>query len=143
LNDAGCSVAIVDWQTAGERLSAIRREVFILEQGVPQALEWDGRDEEAIHAIALDPDGRPIGSARLLPEGQIGRMAVLESWRRRGVGTELLRCLVESASDRKSLFLNAQTSAESFYRNNGFVPEGKVFMEAGIPHIRMRYRSSR
>lgn len=135
-------VSIVDWATAAPLLSKIRREVFIEEQQVPQELEWDGRDEESIHALATTASGDAIGTARLLPGGQIGRMAVLRPWRRSGVGTLLLRCLIDAADDPQRLFLNAQTSAEAFYRRNGFVPaRDDVFMEAGIPHIRMIYRS--
>lgn len=139
MNDERYSVSIVDWVKEGPALSTIRRDVFIVEQGVPLELEWDGRDEEALHALATDASGNPIGTARLLPEGQIGRMAVLQPWRGRGVGTELLRCLLETASQKEKLFLNAQTSAEVFYKANGFIPEGDIFMEAGIPHRRMRY----
>ncbi|MEJ2309433.1 MAG: GNAT family N-acetyltransferase [Gammaproteobacteria bacterium] len=137
---SGCSVSIVEWADRGQLLGEIREQVFIIEQGVPPELEWDGRDEESIHALALTTSGQPVGTARLLPEGQIGRMAVLRAWRRQGVGTLLLHCLIDCAEDPARLFLNAQTSAEPFYRRNGFVPEGEVFMEAGIPHIRMVYR---
>ena len=134
-------VSIVDWAAAAPLLSKIRREVFIIEQQVPVELEWDGRDEESIHALAMTVSGEAIGTARLLPECQIGRMAVLSPWRRQGIGTRLLRCLIDAADDPQRLFLNAQTSAEAFYRRNGFTSEGEVFMEAGIPHIRMIYRS--
>jgi predicted GNAT family N-acyltransferase len=137
---SGCSVSIVAWADAGRLLGEIREQVFIIEQGVPPELEWDGRDKESTHALALNASGQPVGTARLLPEGQIGRMAVLRAWRRQGVGTLLLHCLIDSAEDPARLFLNAQTSAEPFYRRNGFVPKGEVFMEAGIPHIRMVYR---
>jgi predicted GNAT family N-acyltransferase len=137
------SIGLVSWQDAADELSAIRRLVFIDEQKVPPELEWDGHDEAAMHVIARSTEGEAIGTARLLPEGQIGRMAVLEPWRKRGVGSALLLCLIAHAGEKERLFLNAQTSAESFYRYNGFKPEGDIFMEAGIPHIRMRYRPSR
>jgi predicted GNAT family N-acyltransferase len=136
-------VDLVSWQDAATQLSAIRRLIFIEEQGVPEELEWDGLDATAVHAKATSPTGEVIGTARLLPDGQIGRMAVLRQWRGAGVGTAMLQRLIAHAAARENLFLNAQTSAESFYRRNGFESEGEIFMEAGIPHIRMRYCPSR
>ena len=143
MNETAVSILITDWSSQGKRLSDVRREVFIEEQHVPKELEWDGRDDSAIHAMAVTPDGRVVGTARLLPDGQIGRMAVLPSWREQGIGTRLLMTLVTASNNKASLFLNAQTSAEPFYRNNGFTPEGDIFMEAGIPHVRMIYTPSR
>ncbi|MDX1345730.1 MAG: GNAT family N-acetyltransferase [Sedimenticolaceae bacterium] len=136
-------VELVNWQDASGELSAIRRLVFMDEQGVPAELEWDGLDTTATHAKATSLAGETIGTARLLPDGQIGRMAVLAQWRGIGVGTAMLQRLIAHAPVRERLFLNAQTSAESFYRRNGFEAEGEIFTEAGIPHIRMRYRPSR
>ncbi len=143
MNRTYYSTALVSWKDAADALSDIRHRVFIDEQGVPPELEWDGLDTSAMHVMATSRDGEAIGTARLLPDGQIGRMAVLAQWRGTGVGTAMLQRLIAHAPVRESLFLNAQTSAESFYRRNGFEPEGKIFTEAGIPHIRMRYRPSR
>lgn len=143
MNRQDYSIGLVTWQDTADELSAIRRRVFIDEQGVPAELEWDGLDASAMHAKATSLTGEAIGTARLLPGGQIGRMAVLRRWRGIGIGTAMLQCLIAHAAEKERLFLNAQTSAESFYRRNGFEPEGDVFMEAGIPHIRMRYRPSR
>ncbi|MEJ2316773.1 MAG: GNAT family N-acetyltransferase [Gammaproteobacteria bacterium] len=138
-----CRIDLVNWPDTSTQLSAIRRRIFIDEQGVPADLEWDGLDATAMHARATSLAGEVIGTARLLPDGQIGRMAVLREWRGLGVGTAMLQCLIACAPVKERLFLNAQTSAESFYRRNGFEPEGEIFMEAGIPHIRMHYRPSR
>ena len=143
MNSPGYRIALVDWQDAAEALSAVRSRVFIDEQGVPPDLEWDGRDATAMHVMATSTTGEVIGTGRLLPDGQIGRMAVIESRRGDGIGTAIMQCLVAHAPRREQLFLNAQTSAESFYRRQGFESEGEVFMEAGIPHIRMHYRPSR
>ena len=143
MNRQDYSIGLVTWQDAADELSAIRRRVFIDEQKVPPELEWDGLDASAMHAKATSLTGEAIGTARLLPGGQIGRMAVLRRWRGIGIGTAMLQCLIAHAAEKERLFLNAQTSAESFYRRNGFETEGEIFMEAGIPHIRMRYRPRR
>lgn len=143
MNRPHYSTALVAWKDAADELSAIRRRVFIDEQGVPAELEWDGLDTSATHVMTTSSEGEAIGTARLLPDGQIGRMAVLKQWRGIGVGTAMLQRLIAHAPVEKKLFLNAQTVAEPFYRRNGFEPEGEIFTEAGIPHIRMRYRPSR
>lgn len=128
-----------DWETDGKQLSNIRRLVFIVEQKVPQEEEWDGRDEESWHWIATDSSDVPIGTARLLPDGQIGRMAVLGQHRKHGVGAALLEQAVEKARHLgfEQVYLNAQTHAQGFYERCGFVLDGEEFMEAGIPHVRM------
>ncbi|HIP53057.1 MAG TPA: GNAT family N-acetyltransferase [Chromatiales bacterium] len=134
------SIRRLSWEEGRKALSTVRRAVFIEEQGVPEELEWDEEDATAVHLLATDANGAPIGTARLLPIGQIGRMAVLREWRRRGVGRVLLDELVHIAgqSDYPPLFLNAQTHVIDFYRRAGFEPEGGIFLDAGIPHRRMR-----
>ena len=133
------SVRRADWADDREALRLIRMRVFIEEQAVPEELEWDGEDNGALHVLAIDCTGRPIGTARLMPTGQIGRMAVLHNWRRLGVGSALLRELLAIVEDGSypDLFLNAQTSALPFYQRAGFVPVGKEFKEAEIPHQKM------
>lgn len=133
------AVRRADWSRDCEALRAIRECVFVREQSVPVELEWDGEDQGAIHLLAVDAKGLAIGTARLLPSGQIGRMAVLPEWRRRGVGSALLEAALAVASEpgRPAPFLNAQTAVLAFYRRHGFVTEGGEFMEAGIPHRRM------
>ncbi len=132
----------VDWATEREKLIAIRFKVFVEEQAVPIEEELDGMDEVSSHFLAFDDD-QPIGTARLMPSGQIGRMAVLKQFRRRGIGALLLKATVEEAKaqgcDRP--FLHAQTHALDFYQANGFVAYGGIFLDAGIAHRAMRYRS--
>jgi len=133
---------LVTWQAAEPQLRNIRTEVFIREQQVPVELEWDGEDPYAMHALASDLNGNPIGTARLLLHGElahIGRMAVLPAWRGQGVGASLLQCLLDEARQRGagSVFLNAQTYAVPFYERFNFVREGAEFLDAGIPHYRM------
>lgn len=128
------------WAHDAAQLAAIRRTVFIDEQGVPEALEWDEQDAAAVHLLALADDGSPIGCARLLPDAHIGRMAVLPAWRGRGVGRALLAAAEDEARARGHavVALSAQTHAAGFYARTGYVAVGEVYEEAGIPHIAMR-----
>ena len=132
-----------DWAHDAARLSAIRRAVFIQEQGVPEALEWDEHDADALQLLATQADGTPIGCARLLPDGHIGRMAVLPSWRGRGVGRALLAAAIQAAQARghTTLQLSAQIHAAGFYADAGFVTVGEAYAEAGIPHVAMQFNS--
>lgn len=127
------------WTLDREQLLAIRHQVFVTEQGVPLELEEDPSDPLALHLLALDPQDTPIATGRLLGDGHIGRMAVLRPWRGQGVGRRLLLDLIQSAADLglQQVFLNAQCEAQGFYAGLGFQPEGEIFYDAGIPHIRM------
>jgi predicted GNAT family N-acyltransferase len=133
------TVKPVYWQASQATLREIRETVFIKEQGVPQELEWDGLDEHAYHVVALAADGTPIGTGRLLQDSQIGRVAVLKEWRRRGVGKALLDMLLVVANKMgyEEVKLHAQVRVLDFYLRRGFVAQGREFMEAGIPHITM------
>lgn len=120
--------------------SELREAVFVIEQSVPRELEIDGRDPACRHVLARGPDGTPVGTGRLLPDGHIGRMAVAAEWRGRGVGRALLERLLEEASmlGMHELALKAQITASDFYRRFGFIPDGDEFIEAGLPHQAMR-----
>ena len=134
----------VDWDSHEQALSSLRRTVFVEEQGVAEDEEWDGADPDCRHFLADDHDGRPIGTARLMPSGQIGRMAVLAEWRGQGIGARLLRLAVDAAraSNYPSIFLHAQSHAVGFYERAGFKVTGKPFMEAGIEHREMTLPAS-
>jgi predicted GNAT family N-acyltransferase len=134
------TVRIADWDRDQPALRQIRRDVFVVEQHVPESIEWDGIDGGCGHALAEDGEGRPIGCGRLLPDGHIGRMAVLAPWRGRGVGSALLERLIELARERgfAIVVLNAQTQAIPFYRRFGFAPVGDEYEEAGIAHWTMK-----
>ena len=129
----------VDWQEAQHELKRVREEVFIVEQHVPLEMEWDGLDPNACHVLAQSRNGEAMGTARLLPDGQIGRMAVLKEWRGLGVGSALLEALLQMARTRgfSKVFLNSQIRAVAFYSRHGFKVAGGEFMDAGIPHVRM------
>lgn len=131
-----------DWARDAARLGVVRRAVFIEEQGVPEALEWDEHDAVSLHILALTGEGTPIGCARLLPDGHIGRMAVLPAWRGCGVGKALLAAAQGAAQARgfALIELSAQTRAAGFYAAAGFVATGAEYEEAGIPHVAMQKR---
>ena len=132
-------IELLDWETARTAASRIRMAVFVQEQGVPAHIEMDDRDAECAHALAY-VEGRAVGTGRLLPDGHIGRMAVMKDSRASGVGGAILACLVEAARRRgmKEVVLSAQTHALGFYRKHGFREVGAVFEEAGIAHQEMR-----
>ena len=140
----GYTLRIANWQNDSGALRAIREAVFIHEQGIPPELEWDEFDASCIHVLAMDSAGKPVGTARLLMDGSIGRMAVLEEWRGKGVGSALVQYLLGQARGRQiqQITLNAQTYAVGFYLKFGFQTVGEEFLDAAIPHIRMVLRLS-
>ena len=133
------TIHLVSWQNETDNLRSIREIVFINEQNVPEEMEWDEFDAISKHVLALDNDRKPIGAARLLPNGRIGRMAVLKEWRGKGVGSAMLKKLLQELMHQNvtRAILNAQTSVIQFYQKFGFQTEGEVFIEAGIPHVKM------
>ena len=136
-------VMIVSWSDAGVMLSDVRTTVFVDEQSVPVEIERDGLDAECVHVLARDLDGQPIGAGRLMPDGRIGRMAVLRKWRGSGVGGAMLAELMAEARRRgmPEVYLHSQSHAKAFYERHGFTVEGEEYMEAGIPHIAMRAKN--
>lgn len=132
-------VRAASWNADRVQLQDVRRAVFIAEQQVPASLEWDEFDAVSLHALAQDALGHAIGTGRLLPDGHVGRMAVMRNWRGRGVGGGILEFLADCARRRGDtlLHLDAQTHAIGFYERHGFVAHGEVFPDAGIPHRRM------
>jgi predicted GNAT family N-acyltransferase len=134
----------VDWHSAGDLLREVRTIVFIEEQEVPEALEWDEWDAQCAHVLAQTLEGDPIGTGRLLPDGHVGRMAVLRPWRGQGVGSALLRELLAMGRERgyPVVRLKAQVQAMPFYQRFGFLAEGPAFLDAGIPHRLMSLRLS-
>lgn len=133
------TIRITTWREALPHARPVRERVFIDEQAVPLELEWDEWDEVSDHAVALDASGEAIGTARLLPDGRIGRMAVIKEWRGKGVGAALLAAMLVRARARAMprALLHAQTQAAGFYRKFGFSERGGEFLEAGIPHVEM------
>ena len=118
---------------------ALRRTVFIEEQRVPEDREIDGLDNSALHLLATQ-DGQPIGSARILLDGdtgKIGRVCVLPQARGTGLGAALIRAALDVLRVQPGITrakLGAQTHALGFYEKLGFTAYGPVYDDAGIPH---------
>jgi predicted GNAT family N-acyltransferase len=122
---------------------AIRLRVFVKEQGVPEGIELDRDDQRAMHFLAF-LSARAVGTTRLVRHRQgakIGRMAVLKSYRRRGVGKRLLQRAITEARKlgAAKIYLHAQVPVIGFYEKLHFRCIGPVFEEAGIPHRKMIY----
>ena len=131
-------IELMSWERARQLASPIRFQVFVREQRVPAEIELDDMDAPSLHAIAFENE-KAIGTGRLLPDGHIGRMAILKEWRRRGIGAAILKALIDAAERRgdREIALSAQLHAVEFYRMHGFEPVGDVYEEAGIPHQAM------
>jgi len=131
---------IGDWTTVQPNAAPIRLQVFVHEQHVPLEEEIDALDPVSVHAVAFDPNGRAVATGRLLPDGRIGRMAVLKAVRGQGLGSAVLQALMQQAKNKGfvEVVLSAQTHAQGFYASHGFVSEGVEYLDANIPHILMR-----
>ncbi len=132
---------LTSWQNSLTQLSEIRFEVFVDEQKVPADEEIDELDAVSVHALVSTEDGTPVGCARLLPDGHIGRMAVRKPFRGVGVGLLLLDILIDHAKQQgqhDKLELHAQTHALAFYTKRGFEVVSDTFLDAGIEHKTMR-----
>ena len=136
-----------------EACFAVRKEVFVGEQGVPEDLEYDAYDAVAVHVLAVRDDGVPLGTGRLLhgaaaaakvggdlTVGSLGRLAVAKEARGLGVGVALVRAIEDAARARglAAVDLHAQTHALGFYERLGYEAYGPEYPEAGIPHRAMR-----
>lgn len=133
-------INIADFSNDFSHIKMIRQTVFIDEQKVPEELEWDEFDVQSIHILAYY-DGVAVGTARLLPDGHIGRMAVLQNYRNRKVGQSMLKYLLDIAKKdlNNKVLLSAQEQAVVFYQKQGFVVISDVYLDAGIPHFDMEY----
>jgi predicted GNAT family N-acyltransferase len=136
-----------------EMCFAVRKQVFVVEQGVPEDLEYDAYDAVAVHVLAVRDDGVALGTGRLLHGaeaaekvggdltlGSLGRLAVAEEARGLGVGVALVRAIEDAARARglTAVDLHAQTHALGFYERLGYEAYGPEYLEAGIPHQGMR-----
>ena len=135
-------ILIKPWQEASQDAYLIREKVFIHEQGVPEDMELDEFDPTSKHALAYE-DHVCVCTGRLVHlnshHAQIGRMAVLSAFRNRGIGKVILSRLIALAKSEGvlTLTLHSQVSAIPFYAKMGFIAEGSIYDEAGIPHRNM------
>lgn len=140
------TVVLLPWQQASTLVAPIRREVFIREQRIPEAEEWDDVDGIALHAVVRAPSGDVVGTGRVWADpaqpaqAWIGRLAMLPACRGQGWGRMAMQAMMQQARALGCLRvgLHAQTHAQAFYERLGFVPEGDVFDEVGIDHILMQ-----
>ena len=133
-------IKIVDFTRQLSEITEIRTSVFINEQKVPVKLEWDEFDKDSTHIIAYY-DNKPVGTARLLNDGHIGRLAVLKGYRNRNIGQNMLKYILQIAQKQtfKTIELSAQEHAVEFYKKYGFIVTSDVYLDAGIPHYDMKY----
>ena len=123
---------------------ALRRDVFEVEQNVPRPLDRDTHDHNANHVVAVDEQGRCVGTGRLVRldarTGQIGRMAVAASHRRQGVGERVIEMLEQLARMRGlgDIVCHAQLPALAFFEHRGYAREGGELLLEGVPHVLMR-----
>lgn len=134
----GVNIGPADWSADVGAIAAIRRSVFIDEQSVPEAMEWEEIDPICRWFVARHGDAL-VAIVRLTPEGRIGRMAVLPAWRGQGIGSHLLAAVLTAARQNglPAVELHAQSHAVGFYARFGFAAAGPEFDEAGIPHRHM------
>jgi YbgC/YbaW family acyl-CoA thioester hydrolase len=136
-------VKVGTWAELGPDAGRVRTEVFVEEQKIPAALEWDESDERCVHAVARNRFGLPLATGRWVQQvdgvAKIGRMAVIASMRSAAVGRRVLDALMDSArhAGNQQALLHAQIGAAEFYRRAGFVEQGPQFEEAGIAHVEM------
>lgn len=133
------TVSLVNWHDGEPLLKAVRTAVFIQEQGVPQEMEWDEHDATCRHALALSLKGDAIACGRMFSNGHIGRIAVMPEWRGKMVGTSIMEAFLNYAEAHgyPQVDVDAQVHAKPFYQRLDFVELGEVFIDAGIPHIKM------
>lgn len=126
-----------------KRAHDVRRKVFVEEQGIPEELELDGHDGQALHMVVKEGE-RVVATARVLfssnGKAKIERMAVLQPFRHRGIGKNIISFLVEELKKKQveEVFLHAQYPVRGFYRSVGFEEQPPPFREAGIKHVKMR-----
>ena len=129
---------ICDYESNIKEICAIRYNVFVEEQKVPEELEIDGLDDKAKHVLAF-VDSVQIGTGRILSDGHIGRVAVLKDYRGLGIGKSIMKELIKWAQNMnlEKAWLSSQWHAHSFYLDLDFVCVGEIYKEAGIDHIKM------
>ena len=134
------SIKIVEtsWDQSLKEISEVRHKVFVVEQSIPPEIEMDGKDSDCIHFLALK-QSKPIGAARLQKYGKIERVSVLRDYRHKGIGSAIIKMVIEKARnmDIEKIYLHSQMDSKNFYQQLGFFQHGEIFFEADKLHIEM------
>ncbi|MFJ8628495.1 GNAT family N-acetyltransferase [Kitasatospora sp. NPDC093550] len=148
----GTEVRVAEGESDLALVREVRRAVFVVEQNVPEELEYDEYDATSVHLLAVAGDGSALGTGRLIfgdqareltggVEGRVllGRLAVLPQARGTGLGAEIVRAIEAAGVERggSEMELHAQVQALGFYERLGYVAEGPEYEDAGIPHRTM------
>lgn len=137
-------IRAASWSNAQDQrqIKHIRHRVFVLEQKIPESLEWDENDANSQHLLIYRQNRDAVGTCRLEPSGKIGRLAVLDGFREMGLGERLLLAALNAArqAGQENVYLHAQAYASEFYEKHGFTCDGEPFLEGGIRHIGMRMK---
>ena len=138
VRETNTSIIKTNWSDHSDEITRIRDLVFIQEQNVSKAIEMDGKDAECIHFL-ISRKNDYIGTARLKLSGKIERVSILGSYRRKGLGSQLMKFIIKTSKKLKlnNLYLHSQMESIEFYEQLGFIKKGDVFIEAGINHIFM------
>ena len=131
-------IQATSWSQSSKEISEVRHKVFVVEQSIPPEIEMDGKDSDCIHFLALK-QSKPIGAARLQKYGKIERVSVLREYRSKGIGTAIMKRVIETAKNLnvEKVYLHSQMDSKIFYQRLGFIELGQIFFEANIPHIEM------
>lgn len=136
----GYHIDKIEWDTGKDLLQQIRERVFVCELHIPKHVEFDNLDRFALHVLVTDDNQAPIATGRLSTDGLIGRIAVLPEHRNRCVYKTLLTYIVTLAQQQgcDCISINCILNEVDRFKRSGFLQQGNVFMEAGIPRLRMR-----
>ncbi|MDN4503402.1 GNAT family N-acetyltransferase [Alteromonadaceae bacterium BrNp21-10] len=129
----------VDWKKERDRLTQLREKVFVCQWRIPRDVEFDQYDALSFHVLIVDEQGDPVATGRITPDGQLGRIAVVNQFRQPETYNQLFKALLKVAKKQKLEALSVQCELEgvSYYQQQGFQPVGSVYMDAGIPRQRM------
>lgn len=135
----------VDWEKDKHRLKALREHVFVLEWRVPEASEFDEHDSSACHVLIVNDENEPIATGRLTKRGELGRIAVKRCHRTLPVYRALFDALINTAKRNNVPIIKVVCNLESvsYHQSIGFIPDGQVFMDAGVPRQRLKCPAER
>ncbi len=134
------SISRVEWELAAPLLKNVREKVFVCEWRIPKRIEFDHKDSRAFHILVCDDTSQePIGTGRILPTGEISRIAVLPQYRHDPVDKVILSGLIRIAKELElcEVFIYSPLASVNYFTQHNFCSVGGVFMEAGIPRQRM------